>query len=423
MFSNFQLEIISDTVSVYDGPTSEYPPLLLDYSGSWIPSPIQSTGGEMFVVFKSNPSGEYTGFTANYFTNNLCSCNSTLDYCSESGCICSSVGITGPNCTSRIPILPLKEGSQYTGILTEWTWVYYSYNLTSTVGELNFIGEKGSLNSNPLFSARYSFLPSEVEPTFSGETTYISIANPKLGMWYLGVYAQKIEFMNSSKYYVSVSVGCKSNCGNEGKCVDNLYCVCNESSHNNCSGNGICKNGGCECFNGYYGTSCQYSICNPSCQNGGSCTPYGTCNCEGTEFMGPSCSNLNNNTPTCIPACENGGNCIAQNSCDCPNTEYYGPSCSQFDCNPPCINSGVCVQPNKCLCSSDYTGKSCENKEKIAGEGEPLNTQQIVIGLIVALSVSTVGLSSIILAIVFIRRVNLQRQPTAGAAGLGEINS
>jgi hypothetical protein len=50
------------------------------------------------------------------------------------------------------------------------------------------------------------------------------------------------------------------------------------------------------------------------------------------------------------------------------------------------------------------------------------NTKGVLVGLIVALCCSIVGLGSIIIAILVVRRVRIARGPVIGAAGLDELN-
>ena len=79
-------------------------------------------------------------------------------------------------------------------------------------------------------------------------------------------------------------------CGSEGECYNNLYCICSGSQGLlNCSGNGVCLNGTCICLTGFYGPSCQYSLCSSPCLNGGQCVGIDECNCEGTGFTGDTC--------------------------------------------------------------------------------------------------------------------------------------
>ena len=64
-FSVFNTELSYDGVLVYDGSNNSAP-LLGQFSGTSIPSPVNSTGGSMYVEFLSDPSVRLNGWTANY---------------------------------------------------------------------------------------------------------------------------------------------------------------------------------------------------------------------------------------------------------------------------------------------------------------------------------------------------------------------
>ena len=57
-----------------------------------------------------------------------------------------------------------------------------------------------------------------------------------------------------------------------------------------CSGNGDCINGDCDCYPGYFGSACSESCSTVTCLNGGRCDEVtGQCNCNGS-YEGPDCS-------------------------------------------------------------------------------------------------------------------------------------
>jgi Zn-dependent metalloprotease len=64
-FSSFDTEQGYDGVVIYDG-IDNAAPILGQFSGSTIPSPVTSTGGSLFVEFLSDPSVRGDGWTANY---------------------------------------------------------------------------------------------------------------------------------------------------------------------------------------------------------------------------------------------------------------------------------------------------------------------------------------------------------------------
>ncbi|KAL3832348.1 hypothetical protein ACJMK2_024000 [Sinanodonta woodiana] len=69
-------------------------------------------------------------------------------------------------------------------------------------------------------------------------------------------------------------------------------------------------------------------------------------------------SNQNCVIPICNPPCQNGGTCVAPNKCRCP-VGYDGPdtSCTTLRCSHllPCY-PGTCISPNSCHCDDGFTG-------------------------------------------------------------------
>ena len=64
-FSTFDTELNYDGVIVYDGANNSAP-VLGQFTGTSIPTPVVSTGGSMFVEFLSDPALRANGWTANY---------------------------------------------------------------------------------------------------------------------------------------------------------------------------------------------------------------------------------------------------------------------------------------------------------------------------------------------------------------------
>lgn len=105
-----------------------------------------------------------------------------------------------------------------------------------------------------------------------------------------------------------------------------FYTSCMEPCYNvTCSGNGVCKDGICNCASGYSGINCE------------------------------------NKTDACKDiVCQNGGQCV-NGSCNCP-TGYSGKFCEVKDdpCKSiSCMNGGVCVD-GTCQCPVGYEGTRCE---------------------------------------------------------------
>ena len=65
VFLRFETYNSNDYVNVYDGQSSSSS-LIGTFSGSSLPSPITSSGNNLFVEFRSDTSGQYEGFIARY---------------------------------------------------------------------------------------------------------------------------------------------------------------------------------------------------------------------------------------------------------------------------------------------------------------------------------------------------------------------
>lgn len=64
-FTSFETEASFDFVEIYDGTTTAAT-LLGSFSGTLLPSPVTSTGGAILVVFTTDASFNYSGWSANY---------------------------------------------------------------------------------------------------------------------------------------------------------------------------------------------------------------------------------------------------------------------------------------------------------------------------------------------------------------------
>ncbi|KAH3794729.1 hypothetical protein DPMN_148267, partial [Dreissena polymorpha] len=98
---------------------------------------------------------------------------------------------------------------------------------------------------------------------------------------------------------------CNTECQNGGKCVSPDRCQCPEGFDGGRCENDInecatapCKNGAtcsnllnaylCKCIPGWQGKNCDQALCNPECQNGGTCVLPDVCNCP-DRFCGKHC--------------------------------------------------------------------------------------------------------------------------------------
>ncbi|KAL4218673.1 multiple 7 [Mactra antiquata] len=136
---------------------------------------------------------------------------------------------------------------------------------------------------------------------------------------------------------------------------------------------------------------CRKAICDPPCENGGTCIRDNECRCNSHLITGERCQTilchenctLNGgecvrpgicgNCPLsrsgrnceiqaiCDPPCENGGTCIRDNECRCNSHWITGERCQTIICDPPCENGGTCIRDNECRCNSQFiTGERCQ---------------------------------------------------------------
>jgi hypothetical protein len=85
-FVYLDTETSNDIVTVYDGETTAAP-VLGTYSGSTLPTMLQSTGQHMLVTFTSNSSVQNNGFLVEYSTNPSKFCSGTVSLTDPSGTI------------------------------------------------------------------------------------------------------------------------------------------------------------------------------------------------------------------------------------------------------------------------------------------------------------------------------------------------
>lgn len=184
---------------------------------------------------------------------------------------------------------------------------------------------------------------------------------------------------------------------------------------------GVCAGpNSCDCRGTQYtGAQCEKPICDPPCANGGTCSQPNVCDCSTAPagWIGERCQ-----IPVCDEECQNGGVCSAPNECSCENTGYVGPLCTQDEnecqrakkpchplttctnlvgnyscsacparwtgtgrmdqggcqpiCTEPCQNGGKCSEPDVCNCTrTGYTGPTCSvdlNECELPNSCDPL---------------------------------------------------
>jgi len=111
-FTSFYTEQNFDYVKIYDGPTTSSS-LLGSFSGSTIPSSINSTGGEMLIIFTSDLSNTYDGWNAN-FTSTL------LPPCTNPPIAGNAVSNANPVCPNETFQLSLNSNTIGSGQTYKW---------------------------------------------------------------------------------------------------------------------------------------------------------------------------------------------------------------------------------------------------------------------------------------------------------------
>ncbi|XP_070571017.1 epidermal growth factor-like protein 7 isoform X2 [Ptychodera flava] len=108
---------------------------------------------------------------------------------------------------------------------------------------------------------------------------------------------------------------------------------------------------------------CIRPVCDPPCQNGGTCVAPNDCNCP-AEYEGQICDSDINECSGSHGGCDSiCTNTIGSFYCSCPSGYTLngdGRSCDAV-CDPPCQNGGTCVAPNDCNCPAEYEGQICDS--------------------------------------------------------------
>ena len=129
----------------------------------------------------------------------------------------------------------------------------------------------------------------------------------------------------------------------------------------NCSANGVCTNGFCECDPGYYGVDCSNVTCPGSvCRYNDNHVQHCTHCCYDSidDDRKVPCRLMDEELMIFTGTPE--GICDGFGTCQCA-PPYIGEDCSIKDCKRNCSFNGYCIvefPQSRCMCKDGYTGKS-----------------------------------------------------------------
>eukprot|EP00928_Gymnodinium_smaydae_P026845 TRINITY_DN20952_c0_g4_i1.p1 TRINITY_DN20952_c0_g4~~TRINITY_DN20952_c0_g4_i1.p1 ORF type:complete len:2857 (-),score=361.22 TRINITY_DN20952_c0_g4_i1:92-8662(-) len=186
-------------------------------------------------------------------------------------------------------------------------------------------------------------------------------------LWELVQIRVKARDRSTTTYYVKVFFqSLRSRCPSD--CVDG---ECNEFT------------GACECFQGYFGSSCKtYCPGTPICNGRGSCSQaLQGCSCNST-WGGSAC-----NERVC-PTCLFGGTCVPGDqdavskwACSCL-ANRSGDTCESVTCPNDCSNAGDCIsETGTCSCYPGFQPPDCRQREVILAPINKCIEVTLVLGL------------------------------------------
>ncbi len=102
----------------------------------------------------------------------------------------------------------LQPGQVINTFIDDWQWNFYSLLVNDSVGELAINIIRTSYNGNPEFYLQYGAVPNL--QAFVRQRFYysvpldISVRNPKVGQWILGVFGRKTQVNTTATYEISM---------------------------------------------------------------------------------------------------------------------------------------------------------------------------------------------------------------------------
>jgi EGF-like domain/Tenascin EGF domain len=261
----------------------------------------------------------YYGPDCEKMCSNRCSGNGV---CSDGLCQCST-GWEGPDCSQNFSCPGCKHGICVHGQCQ----CYPGYTGLDC-------GILACPSNCTVLSSKYEIYEDKVSTYDSLEDIPLSQINKHI-----------VEILSTAGYCNLNAKKCECYTGYQGAdCSESTNC------QNNCSGQGKCINGMCQCDVGYTGDACELQECPNGCNGHGDCINE-KCVCS-KAWGGNDCSQ-------CL--CMHGQCAGTQCVCD---PGWSGVKCEVKGCGN-CFN-GVC-KANKCVCQEGFTGEDCGFCESFLG--------------------------------------------------------
>lgn len=150
---------------------------------------------------------------------------------------------------------------------------------------------------------------------------------------------------------------------NQARVLSDMYVLNMHSCAHNCSGNGVCTNGFCDCDPGYYGIDCSNVTCPGTvCEYDGDHNQHCTHCCYDSIDERKVPCRLDDDELMHFTG-ESEGICDGFGTCQCA-PPYIGEDCSILDCKHNCSFNGYCFvefPQSRCMCKDGYTGDYCQH--------------------------------------------------------------
>ncbi|XP_070560322.1 teneurin-3-like [Ptychodera flava] len=280
--------------------------------------------------------------------------------------------------TTDIPIYAVSPNQSVPLSVPPDRFQYLQLQLNET-SDVTFVIENYELDVRVVIYGRMKFKPTHFDyddsrliVERSSLVSDITVHFEKLssGTWSFGILnGNNVTFKASITAFIKASAKpCPLDCLGRGGCKDGI-CDCVEGwtggdcskvdpiscEEDDCGGHGTLREGVCHCSEGWTGDNCLQVDCIPSdCNGHGSCVEE-TCICD-QGWKGIMCDEVD-----CIPSdCNTNGQCV-DGVCHC-DTDWQGDDCSIV--HRPCLNDcsghGDCDNMTGiCSCHDDWQKQDC----------------------------------------------------------------